>query len=284
MTIDPDGGAGRAEDLIESDSPSQRSAWLRQGLDRLVPARVGRQVMAVVTVIALAMGVGVGYLVGRGADGTRADDAAGQSDTQTGQPPDGGYIPFVPEGSPFDEGVVIFGLDGNLLTFQDLGALGETAVSISNDRVVSGLDGVCGHPSSPEAPSSGGRDGQGPGAVTFVLGGASLTELISADLDVLAASTLRGQVELVRGCANSDDLAAYTDGVQDGIGDEYALFSVDRLNPASGVVESGLVVLVRVGGKLVEIALIPHGRTAVPNGVERALAIAQAAVERMLAP
>jgi len=118
--------------------------------------------------------------------------------------------------------------------------------------------------------------------VSFLLAGASLTERIGPDLDVLAPSTLRGTVELARSCSATGGVTVRTDGIQTGIGDEYAVFSVDRVDPATGVARMSIVVLIRVGGRLIELTLSSAGSAEVPDGLARALAIAEAAVARIV--
>ncbi|MBA3339136.1 MAG: hypothetical protein H0T54_05215 [Geodermatophilaceae bacterium] len=193
----------------------------------------------------------------------------------------------MPDGSPLDEGVVVFALGNGLLNLEDLSALGERALPWRGELgVTSGLDGLCGTVRGPAVtplPDGAVAGASAAGAVEFILASASLSEIISADLDTLAASTLRGRVQLAQDCPSSNGLTLQTDGIINGIGDEYAVFTVERTAAVSGVVETGFVVLVRVGGRLIEVSLTPEGAADVPDGLHRALRIAEAAVGRMLA-
>lgn len=257
------------DDLIESDEASPTMSRLRQRLGVLVPPRVGRRFLGGVTVTALALGLVAGYLVGQSPENQEADVASRSS-----APGDLNNIPFVPEGTPLDEGVP-FTLHGGLLTLEDLTALGEQPRPRGTGlNAASGLAGLCA--GADPATVNGALS-----AVSFDLADALLRELISPDLDVLAASTLRGEVQLAQNCAASDDLTAQTEGVLDGIGDEYAAFTVRRTDPASGAVTTSYVILVRVGGQLIEVSLTPGDVTDVPDGLTRALRIAEAAVTRV---
>ncbi|MDQ3732670.1 MAG: hypothetical protein M3400_01500 [Actinomycetota bacterium] len=261
------------EDLIEPDEPSPTLSKLRQRLDVLVPPRVGRRFLGVVTVTALALGLVAGYLVGQSpGDGVGADASH-----------DLNNIPFVPEGELNQERVIVFTVGSSLLTPEDLTALGEQPVP-SVTPPASGLAGVCaaddtqGLPTGPDPlPETGSI-----GAVTFELTDASLSELISPDLDVLASSTLSAEVELARNCANSGNLTVETEGVLRGVGDEYAPFTVRRTDPASGEVTTSYVVLVRVGGQLIEVSLTTDPGLYTHDGLTRALRIAEAAAARLL--
>lgn len=272
------------EDLIESEGPSPRTAGIRRRLDRLVPQRVGRRLLGGFTAAALALGLVAGYLVGHSPSADSTDNATGQSATATG--PDS--IPFVPDGSPLDEGVIIFTLANGLLSLQDLNQMGERALPLRNEGgVASGLDGLCGTVRGPEVrplPVGAVDAGAHPaGTVSFVVAGAALNEIIGVDLATLAASTLRGQVQLAQDCASTDSLTVRTDGVVNGLGDEYAVFTVARTDPNDGVSRTGVVILVRVGGQLVEVSLAPEGgRNDVADGLNRAMRIAEVAVARML--
>lgn len=280
--MQPESGS---EDLIESEPVSARGTEMRRRLELLAPASMSRRLVAGIVAATLVLGLAAGFLVGSvyGPDKTAALGADGAPG------PDPGYIPIVPEGSPLeqDQRIIVLSPAPGSLTIEDLASVGETVLPLATAlEVTSGLDGLCGSVSSPEAMPF----PQGPGVGYGVLGSlafrtadATVRQRIGPDLDVLAASTLRGTVELARSCGNSDGLTVQTEGVVNGIGDEYAIFTVSRLNPVSGLVETSIVVLVRVGGQLVEIALTPEGAVAVPDGLGRALRIAEVAVTRMLA-
>ncbi|MDQ4038421.1 MAG: hypothetical protein M3313_08750, partial [Actinomycetota bacterium] len=233
----------------------------------------------------LMLGLAAGFLVGI-AYGPEKTAALGV-DSVPG--PDTGYIPIDPNGSPLeqDQPIIVLSPAPGSLTIEDLASVGETVLPRASAlEGSSGLDGLCGIVSSPEAVPFPQGPGVGYGvlrSLAFRLVDATVRERIGPDLDVLAASTLRGTVELARSCRNGEGLTVQTEGIAAGIGDEYATFRVSRLNPASGLVETSIVVLVRVGGQLIEIALSPEGAVAVPDGMARALRIAGVAVSRMLA-
>ncbi len=281
----PNGLPKPDEDLIESEAPSSATTTLRRRLEGLVPPMVGRKVVGGIAAAALVLGLAAGLVVGNNF-GTEKE-AARQA--QEGGGPPGGYIPIVPDGSPLEEdGVVVLSLSGALLTQQDLAGVGETtALGGSYGSVVSAeSDELCGLSSSAEPvpfPPGAGVEYTVFDSVSFVLAGASLTERIGPDLDVLSASTLRARIELARNCSSSTGLAVSTEGVQTGIGDEYAVFTVERTDPASGSIQRSILVLVRVGSQLVELTLSAAGGTEVPDGLARALRIAEAAVMRMQA-
>ncbi|MGI8721985.1 MAG: hypothetical protein ACR2JG_07130, partial [Geodermatophilaceae bacterium] len=205
---------------------------------------------------------------------------------QSGGAPEGGYIPIVPEVAR-GEAVVAVAFGGGLLTFQDLSSAGEPALSGSYGMAdPSGLDGLCGITSRPEflpIPPQPGVEYTVFGSASYVLAGAALTQRIGPDLDVLAASTLRGTVQLAQDCSVPGDVTARTAGIQTGIGDEYAVFSVDRVDPSTGEIDTSITILVRVGGQLLELTLTSAGGPEVPDGLARALRIAEVAVTRMLA-
>lgn len=280
----PQAESPAGEDLIESDVPSARTTEIRRRLELLVPATVGRKFLGGIAVAALATGLVAGFLVGNVFGTERADPPQ----TQTGPPPDGGYIPIVPYNrlEEMDQGIIVFSADAGFLTLQDLTGLGEAALPGGYGLAdISGLDGLCAIASSPERvplPRGPSPEHSVFASASFRLAGATLTEQIGPDLNVLAASTLRGTVELAQNCPSSDDLTVSTEGIQSGIGDEYAVFTVRRPDPASGEIETSIVVLVRVGGQLIELSLTPEGGNEVPDGLTRAMAIAKAAVARML--
>ncbi len=278
-----DAGPSTDEDLIESEPPSPRTSELRRRLDMLVPATVRRNVLAAVAAAVLVLGLVAGFLIGAGtAPGERIDSAQDQ-EVPT---PDAGYIPIVPEGSPLGEEFVILSVGGEFLTLDDLAGLGETVLPGGYGLgVTSGLDGLCGVLSGPEVirvPATPRGEYTRLNSASFVLPSATLTQRISPHLDVLAASTLRGTVELARSCPNAGGLTLQTEGVQTGIGDEYAVFILSRPGLASGEIKTSIVILFRVGGRLVELTLSPEGVTVVPDGLTRALRIAEVAVTRMM--
>lgn len=271
------------EDLIESEAPSPRVTEIRRRLDLLIPGMVSRKVMGGIAIVAIALGLLGGFLVGNAPD----QDAAEQTSAETGPTPDGGYIPIVPDPVLEEPGIVVLSVDAGYLSVADLASVGETALPGGHALgPTSEPDRICGIAGGAETvllPQAPGREYVVVGSASFLLANASLTEWISPDLDVLSASTLRARVELAQRCSSSDGLTVRTDGVQDGIGDEYAVFIVDRPDPVSGEIETSIVVLVRVGGQLIEISLTPQGGNAVPDGLNRALRIAEVAVTKMLA-
>lgn len=272
------------EELIESAAPSARVTEIRRRFALLVPAAVGRKFVVGVAVAALILGLGAGFLIGN----VSGDQRTGQTEVQEGPPPDGGYIPIIPEGSlQAEQRVIVLSTAAGSLTQEDLEGLGEAVLPQASALVpTSGLDGVCGIVSTPEIvplPQGPGVGYGVLGSVAFRLVEATLRQRIGPDLDVLAASTLRGTVELAQSCPSSAGLTVRTDGVQTGTGDEYAVFLVSRTDPALGQIETSIVVLVRVGGQLVELTLSPEGGAEVPDGLARALRIADAAVTSLLA-
>jgi len=274
-----------SEDMIESKPKSGHGTEMRRRLALLVPASMGRRLVAGIAAATLVLGLVAGFLVGNisGAEPTERMEPT-QAQAQEGAPPDGGYIPIIPDGAREEAVVVAFG--AGFLNPLDLEDIGEAVLSSSYGLVEpSGLDGLCGVVSGPEsAPFPQGPSGEYTvfGSVSFVLAGASLTERIGPDLDVLAPSTLRGTVELARSCSATGGVTVRTDGIQTGIGDEYAVFSVDRVDPATGVARTSIVVLIRVGGRLIELTLSSAGSAEVPDGLARALVIAEAAVARIV--
>lgn len=280
----PTGLPAPDEDLIESEAPSSATTTFRRRLERLVPPVVGRKVVGGIAAAALLLGLAAGLLVGNNF-GTEKEAAPRAQESAS--PPDG-YIPIVPDGSSLEEDrVVVLSLSGALLTLQDLAGVGETtALPGSYGSVESAeSDQLCGLSARAEPvpfPSEAGVEYTVFDSVSFVLAGASLTERIGPDLDVLSASTLRARIELARNCS-STGLTVSTEGVQTGIGDEYAVFTVQRRDPASGPLHSSILVLVRVGSQLVELTLTSEATAEVPDGLARALRIAEAAVMRMQA-
>lgn len=269
------------EDLIESESPSTRGSEIRRRVTVLVPPMVGRKVLGGTAVAALALGLVAGFLVGSGS----APEPTVQSGIQEGAPPDGNYIPIVPDGSPLQGEYVVFTVDADLLNVADLLAAGEATASVGGYGldVASGLEGLCGVARRPvPVPAPDDITVQDIlGATSFILDGATLTERVGPDLNVLSASTLRATIELLRNCSSPDGMTVQTDGIQTGIGDEYVVFTVVRPDPVSRATAISIVVQVRVGGQLLEVSLIPDGGTEVPDGLARALRIAEAAVARL---
>lgn len=289
------------ENLIESEPPSGRATEFRRRLDLLVPASVGRKTLGALAAAALALGLLAGLLVGT----DLATSGPGRTATGTGAAPEDKSTRIGPE-EAVERLVTVYAMGAATLTIEDLAALGESA-TIEGGRppAASGLDGLCGIPSAPApVPPPGERpipipsppgpeslpgsvpygvsvvyDGVGPSAMAFGLGDAILTQRIGPYLDPLATSAqLRGTVEMARTCASSDgDPDVRTDGVRSGIGDEYAVFTVGRPDLGAGGFETAIVVLVRVGGQLIEISLTPDGGAEVPDGLTRALHIAEAA-------
>ncbi len=276
----PTGLPAPDEELIESEAPS--STTLRRRLERLVPPVMGRKVVGGIAAAALVLGLGTGFLV----DTVFGAEPEAPRQVQESAGPPGGYIPIVPDGSRLEEdGVVVLSLSSALLTLQDLAGLGETALPGSYGSAESAeSDQLCGLSRSADPvpfPSGAGVEYTVIDSVSFVLAGASLTERIGPDLDVLSASTLRARIELARNCS-STGLTVSTEGVQTGIGDEYAVFTVERTDPASSSMQSSILVLVRVGGQLVELTLSAAGGPGLPDGLTRALRISEVAVARML--
>ncbi|MGI8721986.1 MAG: hypothetical protein ACR2JG_07135 [Geodermatophilaceae bacterium] len=280
-----DAGPAKDEDLIESEPSSPRTSELRRRLDILVPTTVGRRVLVSVAAAVLVLGLVAGFLVGT-LSGT---EPTGALALQSRGAPEGRYLPIVPEVALEEEAeaVIAVAFARGFLTLLDLEELGE---AVQSERYgladPSGLKGLCGLESRPES----GQVPQGPSgnvtvfsSVSFELADATVNERIGPDLDVLAASTLRGTVQLAQSCPVDTGTAAQTDGIQTGIGDEYAVFTVRRTDPVPGNIGTSIVVLVRVGGQLIELTLSPEGGPEVPDGLTRALRIAEVAVTRMLA-
>jgi len=270
-----------SEDVIESEAPLARGTEIRRRLALLAPASMGRRVVAGIAAATLVLGLVAGFLVGS----VYAPESTATLGLQAVPQPEGGFVGSFPEDPLFEEGVIVFTLEFEFLLPEDLLTVGETKVlqGPESQEVASGLDGLCGNASTPRP-----QPVPYPGlnriaSASFLLNGATLTERISPDLGVLAASTLRGTVELARTCASSEGLTVATDGLAVGIGDEYAVFSLSRLNPASGLVENSIVVLIRVADRLIEISMAPDGGFDIPDGLGRALRIAEVAVTRMLA-
>ena len=270
-----------ADDLIESEAGSVRATEFRRRLGLLVPAAMGRKLVGAIAAGTLALGLVAGFLLGSGSGSEPTATVA----VGTGPPPDGGYIPFVPDaGVLSEEGVIVYTTGPEFLGPDDLIIAGEQPVRAGFFGVdlASGLDGLCGNVQRPQPPLAPLPGLNSVSSISYALDGATLVERIGPDLDVLSASTLRGTVELARTCADTDYLTVRCDGIQTGIGDEYAVFTLVRSDPESGVIATSIVVLVRVGDQLVEIALTPDGGADVPDGPARALRIAEAAVVRML--
>jgi len=270
------------EDLIDSEPASPRTSELRRRLEMLVPATVGRKVLLTVAATVLVLGLVAGFLVGT-LSGT---EPTGTLALQSGGGPERGYITVVPDDSAL-EGVVAVAFAAGLLTYQDLSTAGELAMYGSYGLPdPSGLDGLCGSISRPDffpIPPQPGVEYTVFGSASYVLAGATLTQRIGPDLDVLATSTLRGTVQLAQDCSAGGDVTARTTGIQTGIGDEYAVFSVDRVDPSTGEINTSITILVRVGGQLLELTLISAGGPEVTDGLARGLRIAEVAVARMLA-
>lgn len=274
----PGDEAGSDEELIESGAPSARSTEIRRRLGMLVPRSIGRRLVAGIVAATLVLGLMAGFLVGRSYETGMAalgPHAVALSDIVT--------IPFVPAYNVIEEGVIVFSLAADLLLPDDLLDVGETKVLYGPTRrdIASGLDGLCGNSLALEPIPAPGLNPIS--SKSFTLDSATLTEQIRPDLGVLAASTLRGSVELARSCGITDAQTVQTEGLAEGIGDEYAAFTVSSLNPTTGQVETSIVILIRVGGRLLEISLAPDGGVEVPDGLARALRIAEIAVTRMLA-
>lgn len=273
--MQPEAGS---EDMIESKPKSGHGTEMRRRLALLAPVSMGRKLVAGIVAVALVLGLVAGFLVGRGY-GLEQTAALG-IDAVPG--PDAGYIPIVPGDSVLEEErVVVFTLDAEFLTADDLLEVGETQVLVGpqgHGIAPSGLDGLCGTVPRPDSEPAPLPEINRLGSTSFGLDGAILTERIGPDLGVLAASTLRGTVELAGSCAGSDTFSVQNDGVLAGIGDEYAIFRVSRTDRDSGLVTTSIVILVRVGGQLIEITLAPDGGPEVPDGLDRALRIAEAAI------
>ncbi len=276
------------DDVIESGSSSARTTELRRRFDLLVPATVGRKTLSGIGAAILVLGLAAGFLVGNhvGSGPTALTEPTESAQAHEGAPLDGSYIPIIP-GRAVEEAVVVVAFGAGFLNPLDLEDIGEAVLSSSYGLVEpSGLDGLCGGVSGSEsAPYPQGPSGENTvfGSVSFLLAGTSLTERIGPDLDVLAPSTLRGTVELAGSCSTTGGVTVRTDGIQTGIGDEYAVFSVNRVDSATGVARTSIVVLIRVGGRLIELTLSSAGTAEVPDGLARAMRIAEVAVTRMLA-
>lgn len=268
-----------SEDMIESEARSVRATEIRRRQRLLAPAWMGRRLVAGIAAATLVLGLVAGFLVGSGYGREKTAALGAQAGPLSN-------IPFFPEGSVLEqEGVIVFTLNAEFLLADDLLDVGETKVlrGPESNEVASGLDGLCGNAPNPRRQPLPLPQVNVISSVSFVLEGATLVEQISPDLGVLAASTLRGTVELARSCGTTDAQTVQTEGVAEGIGDEYAAFTVSSLNPTTGQVETSIVILIRVGGRLLEISLAPDGGAEVPDGLDRALRIAEIAVTRMLA-
>lgn len=274
------------EDLIESEESSPLKARFRRRAGLLIPPAVGRRVLSGTVVTALSLGLIGGFWLGH-APGDE-QDSADLASVELAPAPDGSYLPIIPLGVPLQQSVAVLYVESGTLTVQDLAGLGENALSVARGLVTdSGLAGLC-DVSGPPIPVTVPREPV-PGTVlsfgyvAFLLPGISLTERVVPYLDELTASAqLTGMVEVARSCQSSGDLAVLTDGVAAGIGDEYAVFTVVGPDPSSTEIETKIVVLVRAGTQVIEISLAPAGRTDVPDGLARALRIAELAVTSML--
>ncbi len=264
------------DDLIASDEPSRLSAGFQHAIDRFIPAQVGRGLLGAVTVAALVLGGFGGYLIGK--PGNRASDP-GQSQADGSVQDE--RIPL-PLGE--SDAVLVGSSADAYLTVADLTSSGETTLAVTLGLGnVAEPDRVCGVRFGPEIPI------QAPprvpaavvNAVSFALADATVTERISADLDVLAASTLRARVQLAGNCPNNQGFYTSTDGVRSGIGDEYAIIEAVILGVAPEQYSALVVILVRIGGRLIEISMAAQDSPDVPDIVRRLMRIAGAAVTRM---
>ncbi|MDQ3475538.1 MAG: hypothetical protein M3492_04140, partial [Actinomycetota bacterium] len=118
-----DAGPAKDEDLIESVRPLPRTSESRRRLEILVPATVGRNVLAAVAAAVLVLGLMAGFLVG---NRTTPNERTDSTEMQDGGTPDAGYIPLGPEGSPVEEEFVVLSVGAEFITLDDLSALGET--------------------------------------------------------------------------------------------------------------------------------------------------------------
>lgn len=272
------------EDLIESVSPSKTSTELRRRVDTLFPATVGRKVLGTFVAAALVLGMVAGFLFGTSTQRGELPSAGDQAVVGA----DGGLIPVVPDGARLEAGVLVYTLGADFLTVADLETVGEQAAGIGGAYEPDGasaLVGRCGRVEAvPETvPPLDYETGYAAfGSIAFTLVDAGLTQRISPDLDVFSASTLRGTVELARSCPTDADVTVRTEGVQTGIGDEYAVFIIGTPGATPDTIEGSISVIVRVGGQLMELTLTPT-QSEVSDAVGRALRIAEVAVERLLA-
>ncbi|MDQ3476604.1 MAG: hypothetical protein M3492_09830 [Actinomycetota bacterium] len=257
------------EDLIESTS-APISGWRRR-VDQLLrrPA-----VAAALLVVGLLVGSAAGYVVGhsnpRVLSGIYGYSTAWES-----------FTPLA--GSPFDQ---TYGRPPiPMLTPDDLAALGEVVTrqfSVLSAR--SAIPVLCGTPTGQPGSTSAATDA--PSTVFSVQGG-EVTELVWMHPDANAASgALRTLVFQAWQCSDIPEfgIRVTTSGLRYGIGDEYAFFYREPLNTVSDatlpVAMDAIVVLVRVGSDLIEIAM----SAAEPAGVNegRCYAVAEVAVRNAL--
>lgn len=281
------GGDNDDDDVIESAAPSTRSSALQRRLDRVIPPTVSRSWLGGTAISALAIGLIVGLLVAESPPPQVVAEPV-PAEQQSSSAPAGGYIPIVPYSSLDEEAILALSIGSGYLSQGDLAAIGETAllgtIAMGPTYAASRL---CGIPDNEESLPS-------PPVVTtadvlsssaqFLIAGATLIEWISPYLGSLSSATLQDRVELATNCdGTAEGLTVTTAGSQADIGDEFALFVVQRPDLDTGVVMTSYLVLVRVGGQLVELSMTPVGDAEIADAEERILAIAQAAVTRMLA-
>ena len=263
------GGDLPEDDLIESADkpPTALQHRLRHALRR--PA--GAAVLLVLGLVAGSIG---GYLVGQ----NNSQVLSGIHGYSLGF---GTFSGSPLADSPFDQ---TYGRNPlPMLTSEDLAALGENVTrqfSVLSAR--SAIPVLCG--TSVGQPGSTSAAGGTP-STDFVVQGAEISELVWMHPDATAASgTLRTLVLQASQCSEIPDfgIRVTTSGLRYGIGEEYAFFYREPLNTVSDatlpVAMDAIVVLVRLGSDLIEIAMT----TADAAGVDeaRCYAVAEVAVRK----
>lgn len=254
------------EDLIESaprrpPSPSPLRRWAQRILGR--PA-----VGAALLVIGLAAGSLSGYILGQ----QNPPELAGIYAYFRGFE----QIPVSPRTEPSVDPA--YGRTPiPTLTAEDLVALGEDVTrqfSVLSGR--SAIPVLCatsvGQPGSTSEPSTGYP------STVFQVRGAEITQLIWPHPDAaMASGALRTLVSQAASCPDVPNfqLRVTTSGQRYGIGDEYAFFYRQPLEDDSPEATYAIVVLVRVGADLIEIALTSEDAAGADEG--RCYRVAEAA-------
>lgn len=275
------------EDVIESAAPSRRSTAIQRRVDRLIPRTVSRSWLGGTAISALATGLIVGLLLAESPPPVPVVETA-PAEQQAGSFSGGGYLPIVPYSSVDEETLIALSLGSGYLSLADLAAIGENALlggvamgpTYAANRLCGIPDNEAALPSPPVVTTADALSS----SAQFLIAGARLIEWISPYLGSLASATLQDRVELATNCdGTAEGLTVTTTGSQLGVGDEYALFAVQRPDLDTGVLMTSYLVLVRVGGQLVELSMAPVDDSEIADGEARILAIAGAAVARMLA-
>jgi hypothetical protein len=166
------------------------------------------------------------------------------------------------------------------LTAEDLAALGENVTrqfSVLSGR--SAIPVLCA--TSVGQPGSTSEPGTGYPSTVFQVRGAEITQLIWSHPDAAAASgALRTLISQAVACPDVPNLEmrVTTSGQRYGIGDEYAFFYRRPLVADSPEATYAVVVLVRVGADLIEIALANEDAIGVDEG--RCYRVAEVAARR----